>query len=227
MSSFPWLLLKAIKTEHLDLGPCRLGHCQVVSRAFLQNGLKVVRGEVGSQRHWRGWGAIRITGECVLEPGRDGAPGPMPWFCYRVLEPHWARCCLCSSALLPSTGGLSALLTLRASPECPGALSLALLLPKGLLASHYCSQLGVILILCPCPTLGQPPYSPALGTLCPATGLKAWIPIGSTTSLCEHPSCAHFCGCEEAGGVSESKAILVPGGAYNFFFCKCLFKKIF
>lgn len=123
MSSFPWLLLKAIKTEHLDLGPCRLGHCQVVSRAFLQNGLKVVRGEVGSHRHWRGWGAIRITGEWVFEPGRDGAPGLMLWFCYRVLEPRWARCCLYSSALLPSTGGLSAFLTLRASPECPGVLA--------------------------------------------------------------------------------------------------------
>lgn len=66
ISSLPWLLLKTIKTEHRDLGPWSLGHCQVASRTV--GGGK--GREVGSQRPWRDWGAGSSRG--VLESKGDG-----------------------------------------------------------------------------------------------------------------------------------------------------------
>lgn len=125
-------------------------------------------------------GGIGIKGGWDLGPGTDGARGQMPWFCYRILEPLWARCCSCSSALQPSAGGLPVLLTLReVSQKVQEPSSLwPCFFPR---ESWQVMQVGVILI--PFPTSGQPPCSLALGTLCPSTGLEALSPAGSSTHL--------------------------------------------
>lgn len=119
-------------------------------------------------------GVTEITGERVPEPGRVEAPGQMPWFCNRGLEPHWARCCSCGSALQPFAGGLPALLTLREVSQMSKSPLFGPAPSQGTLSKSPLFPIGSDINSGPWHTLGQPPCSPALGALCPGT--EAWSP---------------------------------------------------
>lgn len=110
-------------------------------RAFLQNGWRGVRGRwaprgPGGTGVLAPPGTIGIIGRWNLILGVDGAPGQMSWLCHRFWSHTGQGAIYAALSSSQPLGSVCSSHSEKVLPKSPRTISLALLLPKGLLASH-------------------------------------------------------------------------------------------